>query len=174
MGDPTIAQVGENGTASELDWNRGIKDSHDLVRASLWDPLAHNYPPLGTATYKTVLTVCGRRGIFVIKAPWYPDPTARGSCGIAAQERERRRETWAPRWFRAPAGDPPVYPGEYSPAECPMWEWTGAYMEHQRDPAPAAGAPLLLPLDVVCCCPPCSLPWSTSAVLLRRPVPLSC
>lgn len=38
-------------------------------------------------------------------------------------------------------GDPPVYPGEYSPAECPMWEWTGAYLEHQRGPAPPAGAP---------------------------------
>ncbi|KAK9830605.1 hypothetical protein WJX81_004342 [Elliptochloris bilobata] len=56
------------------------------------------------------------------------------------RERERRRETWAPRWFRTPAGDPPVYPGEYSPAECPMWEWTGAYLEHQRAPALPADA----------------------------------
>jgi len=59
----------------------------------------------------------------------------------ALQERERRRETWAPRWFRTPEGDPPVYPGEYSREECPMWEWTGAYLQHQRGPLPAAGAP---------------------------------
>ena len=58
-----------------------------------------------------------------------------------AQERERRRETWAPRWFRTPEAAPPVYPGEYSPAECPMWEWTGAYLEHQRGPPAPAGAP---------------------------------
>jgi hypothetical protein len=34
-----------------------------------------------------------------------------------------------------------VYPGEYSREECPMWEWTGAYLQHQRGPLPAAGAP---------------------------------
>ncbi len=54
------------------------------------------------------------------------------------QERDRRKDTWAPRWFR-PAKDTTVYPAEYSLEECPMWEFTGDYLKLPRNPAKPEG-----------------------------------
>lgn len=54
------------------------------------------------------------------------------------QERERRKESWAPRWFR-PAKETEVYPAEYSLEECPMWEFTGEYLKQPRTPAKPEG-----------------------------------
>lgn len=49
------------------------------------------------------------------------------------KERDRRKEIWAPRWFR-PGKDTTVYPAEYSLEECPMWEFTGDYLKLPRNP----------------------------------------
>lgn len=62
--------------------------------------------------------------------------------GLGAQERERRKDTWSPRWYR-PAKDTTVYPQEYSLEECPMWEFTGDYLKQPRSAAKAEGTALL-------------------------------
>lgn len=42
------------------------------------------------------------------------------------QEREKRGDTWAPRFFlRTP--DKETFANEYSDAECPLWEFNGEY-----------------------------------------------
>ncbi|CAD7703208.1 unnamed protein product [Ostreobium quekettii] len=46
------------------------------------------------------------------------------------REREKRGDTWEPRWFRrVSSGDPEltVHPWEYSLKEVPHWEWTGDF-----------------------------------------------
>ena len=63
-------------------------------------------------------------------------------CMCVRQERDRRKETWAPRWFR-PAKETAVYPAEYSLEECPMWEFTGDYLKLPRNPAKPEGDPIL-------------------------------
>jgi hypothetical protein len=68
---------------------------------------------------------------------------------LVVQERERRKESWAPRWFR-PSKDATVYPAEYSLEECPMWEFTGDYLKLPRTPAKAGGT--CSPLSPAHCC----------------------
>lgn len=57
------------------------------------------------------------------------------------QEREKKGETWAPRWFRKPA-DKTVLPNEYSEEEVPMWEFTGEGFNQPKPSAPSDGEPL--------------------------------
>lgn len=59
-------------------------------------------------------------------------------CGMAGQERQKRGEEWAPRWF-APAGDKTVHAGEATQEECPMFDFTGTYLN--RHPQLAALSP---------------------------------
>lgn len=59
-----------------------------------------------------------------------------------AQEREKRGESWAPRWFKALPADAEALPGEYGNDECPQFEFTGDYLQlEQRPPSSAKGAP---------------------------------
>lgn len=63
--------------------------------------------------------------------------TSLSNGGSAAlQEREKRDEEWAPRFFmRTP--DKEVFATEYSDAECPLWEFNGKYLQLEREtPAP--------------------------------------
>lgn len=50
------------------------------------------------------------------------------------RERERKGDTWEPRWFRKVSETEPtfvVHPGEYSLKEVPHWEWTGDYLKRE-------------------------------------------
>jgi len=51
------------------------------------------------------------------------------------QEREKRGEKWTPRWFKA-TPDAKVFDLEFTPEECPLYEFTGTAL--QRPPAAAA------------------------------------
>ncbi|KAK9806522.1 hypothetical protein WJX73_006646 [Symbiochloris irregularis] len=52
------------------------------------------------------------------------------------KERQRRGEEWQPRWFR-PASDATVHPGEATPEQCPMFDFTGSYLtSHPLSSAP--------------------------------------
>lgn len=44
------------------------------------------------------------------------------------RERDSRGSTWVPRWF-TPVKNGEVLPGEYAPEECPMFEFTGEYLQ---------------------------------------------
>ena len=44
------------------------------------------------------------------------------------QERQRRGEDWTPRWF-TPAADTTVHAGEATQEQCPMFDFTGAYLK---------------------------------------------
>ena len=65
---------------------------------------------------------------------------------IALQEREKKAETWAPRWYRKPA-DKTVLPNEYSEEEVPMWEFTGEGFSQPKQPASSDGV-LLSPMEM--------------------------
>ena len=54
------------------------------------------------------------------------------------QERDRRKEKWAPRWFR-PAKDTETFEGEYSLEDCPLWDFTGDYLKLARRGADSTG-----------------------------------
>ena len=54
------------------------------------------------------------------------------------QEREKRDEEWAPRFFTRTPGKE-VFSTEYSDAECPLWEFNGKYLHLERETPAAAG-----------------------------------
>ncbi len=54
------------------------------------------------------------------------------------QERDRRKEPWTPRWFQ-PSKDTQTHEGEYSLEDCPMWDFTGDYLELPRKAADPNG-----------------------------------
>ena len=54
------------------------------------------------------------------------------------QERDRRKEKWAPRWFQ-PSKDAQTHEDEYSLEDCPMWDFTGDYLKLPRKSADPAG-----------------------------------
>ena len=54
------------------------------------------------------------------------------------QERDRRKEKWAPRWFQ-PAKDTETFEGEYSLEDCPLWDFTGDYLKLARKAAETTG-----------------------------------
>ena len=56
------------------------------------------------------------------------------------QEREAKKETWKPRWFRATPGAP-VFDGEHPEDACPLWEFTGDAFQRPKRPATPDGAP---------------------------------
>ncbi|KAI3429462.1 hypothetical protein D9Q98_005554 [Chlorella vulgaris] len=50
------------------------------------------------------------------------------------KEREKRGDTWQPRWFKPLAADAEVVAGEYSNEECPQFEFTGDYLKLEQRP----------------------------------------
>lgn len=50
------------------------------------------------------------------------------------KEREKRGDSWQPRWFRPLPADAEVLPGEYSNEECPQYEFTGEYLKLEARP----------------------------------------
>ncbi|KAK9843175.1 hypothetical protein WJX74_008032 [Apatococcus lobatus] len=72
------------------------------------------------------------------------------------REREKKGETWAPRWFRKPA-DKTVLPNEYSEEEVPMWEFTGEGFNQPKPSAPSDGD----------CSGKGFFPWQYSDILQR-------
>jgi hypothetical protein len=60
--------------------------------------------------------------------------------GCCLQERERRGDTYAPKWFKA-APDAEVFSNEFSAAECPLWEFTGEALKLPKREAKPEGGP---------------------------------
>ena len=58
----------------------------------------------------------------------------------APQEREAKKDTWKPRWFRATPGAP-VFDGEHPEDACPLWEFTGDAFQQPKRPALPEGSP---------------------------------
>ena len=56
-----------------------------------------------------------------------------------AQEREAKKDTWKPRWFKANPGGP-VFDGEHPEDKCPLWEFTGDVFQQPKRPAQPEGA----------------------------------
>ncbi|KAI7842034.1 hypothetical protein COHA_004235 [Chlorella ohadii] len=56
------------------------------------------------------------------------------------KERERRGESWQPRWFKPLPADAEIIQGEYSNEECPQFEFTGEYLQQEARPASASEA----------------------------------
>ncbi len=50
------------------------------------------------------------------------------------QEREKRGDTWFPRFFRR-TPEKETFSNEFSDEQCPLWEFNGEYMK--LDPRPA-------------------------------------
>ncbi|KAK9817890.1 hypothetical protein WJX72_003822 [[Myrmecia] bisecta] len=50
------------------------------------------------------------------------------------REREKRGDAWQPRWFR-PNSDAKIYPIEYPPDQCPLWEFNGEALKREKRPA---------------------------------------
>lgn len=50
------------------------------------------------------------------------------------KERERRGDSWQPRWFKPLPADAEVLPGEYGNDECPQFEFTGDYLSMEARP----------------------------------------
>ncbi len=50
------------------------------------------------------------------------------------QEREKRGDTWSPRFFRR-TPEKETFSNEFSDEQCPLWEFNGEYMK--LDPRPA-------------------------------------
>ncbi len=73
-------------------------------------------------------------------------PTGSSKC-CNLQERDRRKEKWAPRWFQ-PSKDTQTHEDEYPLEDCPMWDFTGDYLKLPRKGAdPAGESPLAAQQD---------------------------
>ena len=55
------------------------------------------------------------------------------------QEREAKKDTWKPRWFRANP-DGPVFDGEHPADKCPLWDFTGDAFQLPKRPVQPDGA----------------------------------
>ncbi len=56
-----------------------------------------------------------------------------------SQEREAKKETWKPRWFKANPGGP-VFDGEHPEDKCPLWDFTGEALQQPKRPVQPDGA----------------------------------
>ncbi len=61
------------------------------------------------------------------------------TCSSLSQEREAKKETWKPRWFKANPGGP-VFDGEHPEDKCPLWDFTGEALQQPKRPVQPDGA----------------------------------